>query len=88
MLFLVTSTHEPSECPVPSGGGPHQLINTSVSGVKLIAAISDMAAHRSWFLVEADSVESVQNLLLPSFGIATSITTPVLPIDVAMDAAE
>lgn len=87
MLFLVTSTHEPAQCPVPSGGGPHQLIDTSVPGVNLLAAVSDMAAHRSWFLVEADSVEPVKDMLLPSFGIATSITTPVLPIDVAMDAA-
>ena len=32
----------------------------------------------------ADDVEAVRDLLLPSFGIATSITTPVLPIQVEM----
>ena len=87
MLFLVTSTHEPSACPVPSGGGPQQLIDTSVKGVKLIAAVSDMPAHTSWFLVEAASVEPVRDMLLPSFGKATSITTPVVPIDVQMESA-
>lgn len=85
MLFLVTSTHEPSACPVPSGGGPQQLIDTSVPGVKLVAAVSDMPAHKSWFVVEADSIEPVRDMLLPSFGIATSITTPVVAIDVQMD---
>ena len=76
MLFLITQTHTPETCPSDEGG-PSILYNADAEGVKLIAMYGAFTEHEIYYVVEADSMKSVHQFLLPGLKRCTSDVTPV-----------
>lgn len=76
MLFHITQVHTPELCPKGQGGS-NSLYDDTVEGVKLIGRYGANAQHTLFYVVEADSVNSIQKFLWPGFERCTSTVTPV-----------
>jgi hypothetical protein len=66
MLFHITQTHDPESCP-KGAGGSKVLYNPNAEGLTLRAMYGAFAEHTIYYIVEADSVEAVQEFLFPGF---------------------
>ncbi|MGA2368975.1 MAG: hypothetical protein ABSF74_10470 [Dehalococcoidia bacterium] len=58
-------------------GGSICLYNPKAKGIKLQAMYGAYPQHIIWYVVEADSVEAVQEFLKPGFSRCTSTVTPI-----------
>jgi len=76
MLFIITQVHAPESCPIEAGGSK-VLYNPKAKGIKLQAMYGAYPQHIIWYVVEADSVEAVQEFLTPGFLRCTSTVTPI-----------
>jgi hypothetical protein len=76
MLFMITQVHAPESCPIEAGGSS-VLYNLKAKGTKLQAMYGAYAQHIIWYVVEADSVEAIQEFLTPGFLRCTSTITPI-----------
>jgi len=76
MLFLITQTHTPELCPKDVGGSK-TLYNPKAEGVKLRAMYGAFSEHVIYYIVEADSLDAIQQFLLPAFTRCTCKITPV-----------
>ena len=76
MLFHITQTHTPDDCPVDSGGSS-TLYNADADGVALKAMYGAFSEHVIFYIVEADSFKAVNQFLLPGFKSCTCTVTPV-----------
>lgn len=76
MLFHITQTHTPENCPVDVGGS-QTLYDPNVEGVKLRATYGAFAQHVVYYIVEADSLKAVQKFLDPGWKRCTAVVTPV-----------
>lgn len=76
MLFHITQTHTPENCPIDAGGSKI-LYASSAEGVKLRAMYGAFAQHTIYFIVEADSVEAAHSFLIPGFKRCAATITPV-----------
>ncbi len=76
MLFLITQTHTPEQCPIDAGGSK-TLYNPNVEGVKLRAMYGAFAEHVVYYLVEADSTGAIYRFLEPGMKRCSSNVTPV-----------
>jgi hypothetical protein len=76
MLFMITQVHAPESCPIEAGGSS-VLYNRKAKGAKLQAMYGAYPQHIIWYVVEADSVEAVQEFLTPGFLRCTSTVTPI-----------
>jgi hypothetical protein len=76
MLFHITQTHTPETCPKDEGGSK-VLYDPTVEGIKLRGMYGAFSEHVIYFVVEADSLDTVQQFLLPGFKRCTSKITPV-----------
>ena len=76
MLFMITQVHTAESCPIEAGGSS-SLYNPKAKGIKLQAMYGAYPQHIIWYVVEADSVEAVQEFLTPGFLRCTSTVTPI-----------
>ncbi len=76
MLFHITQTHSPELCPKDEGGSK-VLYNPNAEGVKLRAMHGAFSEHVVWYIVEADSIDAVQQFLLPGFKRCSCSISPV-----------
>ncbi len=76
MLFHITQTHSPELCPKDEGG-PKVLYNPNAEGIKLRAMYGAFSEHVVYYIVEADSIDAVQQFLLPGFKRCTCSISPV-----------
>lgn len=60
MLFHITQTHNPENCPIDEGG-PKILHRKpeEVPGLRLVAAYGAFAEHTMFYIVEADAYDKV-----------------------------
>lgn len=64
MLFLITQTHTPETCPKEKGGMKN-LYAENVLGLALKAVYAIHAAHRIYYIVEADSYKAIAKFWSP-----------------------
>lgn len=76
MLFMITQVHAAESCPIEAGGSK-SLYNSKAKGVKLHAMYGAFPQHIIWYLIEASSVEAIQEFLTPGFIRCTSTITPI-----------
>jgi len=76
MLFMITQVHAAESCPIEARGSS-VLYNPKAKGAKLQAMYGAYPQHTIWYVVEADSVEAVQEFLTPGFLRCTSTVTPI-----------
>ncbi len=76
MLFHITQAHSPELCPKDEGGSK-VLYNPNAEGVKLRAMYGAFSEHVVWYIVEADSIDAVQQFLLPGFKRCSCSISPV-----------
>lgn len=76
MLFHITQTHTPENCPKDVGGSK-TLYNPKVEGVKLRAMYGVFSQHVIYYIVEADSLGAIHKFLDPGWTRCTCTITPV-----------
>ena len=76
MLFHITQTHTPENCPKDVGGSK-TLYDPMAEGVKPRAMYGAFSQHVIYFIVEADSLEAVHKFLDPGWKRCTATVTPV-----------
>lgn len=76
MLFHITQTHTPENCPYGHGGSK-ALHDTTVPGVKLIAMYGAFTEHVIYLIVEANDIDALHKFLLPGMKTCTAKITPV-----------
>jgi hypothetical protein len=76
MLFHITQTHTPENCPKEAGGSK-TLYDSNVGGIKLLAMYGAFAQHVVYYIVEADSLKAIHKFLDPGFKHCTATITPV-----------
>ena len=76
MLFHITQTHTPENCPKETGGSK-TLYNPNAEGVKLLAMYGAFAQHVIYYIVEANSADTIHKFLYPGFKSCTATITPV-----------
>lgn len=76
MLFHITQTHTPENCPRDAGGSK-TLYDSTAPEVKLRAMYGAFAQHVIYYIVEADSTEAVNKFLDPGWVRCTAVVTPV-----------
>lgn len=76
MLFHIAQTHTPENCP-KNVGGSRTLYDPDAEGVKLRAMYGAFSQHMIFYIVEADSLESVHRFLDPGWMRCTATITPV-----------
>jgi hypothetical protein len=76
MLFHITQTHTPENCPYGQGGS-RSLHDASVPGVKLIAMYGAFMEHVIYLIVEANDIDALNKFLLPGMKTCTTRITPV-----------
>ena len=77
MLFHITQTHTPEMCPKDEGGSK-TLYNPEAKDVKLLAMYGAFPEHVIYYIVEAQTIEAVDDFLMPGFKRCTSKITPVI----------
>ncbi|MEW6701173.1 MAG: DUF3303 family protein [Bacteroidota bacterium] len=76
MLFHITQTHTPEDCPKDAGGSK-TLYDLKVEGAKLRAMYGAFSQHVIYYIVEADSLQAVHKFLDPGWKRCTATITPV-----------
>ncbi|MBI2919253.1 MAG: hypothetical protein HYY01_14865 [Chloroflexi bacterium] len=76
MLFLITQTHTPEQCPKDAGGSK-TLYDAAAEGIKLKAMYGAFADHIIYYVVEADSLSAVNKFLDPGWKRCKATVTPV-----------
>ncbi|MBI4180880.1 MAG: hypothetical protein HY528_03010 [Chloroflexi bacterium] len=79
MLFMITQVHEAESCPIEAGGST-ALYNPKAKGVKLQAVYGAYPQHTIWYVIEAESVDVIQEFLTPGFKRCTSTVTPIASV--------
>ncbi len=83
MLFLITQTHNPKDCPKDIGGFRKVFINEGVDGLKLKDVYVEHGSHKIIYIVEAESYESIVKFLEPGMLKCTSSISPVSSLTVS-----
>jgi hypothetical protein len=78
MLFHITQTHPPEQCPKDEGGSTI-LYNPKVEDVKLLARYRALPEHIIYYVVAAETLNAVESFLMPGFERYASKITPVSP---------
>ena len=76
MLFHITQSHTPELCPKDEGGSK-TLYDPRAKGVSLRAMYGAFAEHVIYYVVEADSIQAVNQFLMPGFKRCQCQITPV-----------
>ncbi len=78
MLFLITQTHRPENCPIDAGG--REALHAKpeeIKGLKVVTGFAAYTDHVLYYLVEADDYDAVEKFLTPGFKRCTATITPV-----------
>jgi hypothetical protein len=81
MLFHITQSHTPENCPVGAGGS-NSLFDPTVEGVTVIGRYGANSEHTLFFVVETDDWQALQKFLMPGFAKTTARITPVSEVPV------
>lgn len=76
MLFHITQTHTPENCPKDTGGSK-TLYNPNIEGLKLRAMYGAFSHHVIYYIVEADSLQAIHKFLDPGW---TRCTCTIIPV--------
>ena len=76
MLFHITQSHEPRDCPYGKGGST-SLFDRSAPGVTVHGFWLAFPQHTTYLVVETDDIANLQALLRPGAGVTTCQITPV-----------
>lgn len=78
MLFLITQTHSPGNCPIDAGGREALHADPKkVEGLGVITGFGAYTDHVLYYLVEAEDYDAVEKFLTPGFKRCTATITPV-----------
>lgn len=76
MLFHITQTHAPADCPYDNGGS-RSLFDEKAPGVKLVGYWLAFPEHTTFLVVETDDVANLQRFLRPGHKTCLAEITPV-----------
>lgn len=76
MLFLITQTHTPENCPIEEGGS-EALYDEDVDGIKLRAIYGAFSEHVVYYIVETETIEALNKFLAPGWKRCDATITPV-----------
>ena len=76
MLFHITQSHEPRDCPYGKGGST-SLFDRSAPGVTVHGFWLAFPQHTTYLVVETDDIANLQAPLRPGAGVTTCQITPV-----------
>ena len=66
MLFHITQTHAPDNCPKDEGG-LSDLFNPEAEGVKVIGVYGAFVEHTMYYIIEADDLKAIHRFLDPGW---------------------
>ena len=76
MLFHITQSHAPKDCPYGKGGST-SLFDGESKDVKIHGYWLSFPRHTTYLVVETDNIEHLHAFLLPGAAVTTSEITPV-----------
>lgn len=76
MLFHITQTHAPADCPYGKGGS-RSLFDDKVAGVAVHGYWLAFPQHTTYLVVETDDAANLQDFLRPGAKVCTVEITPV-----------
>jgi hypothetical protein len=76
MLFHITQTHEPKDCPYGKGGS-RSLFDADSTDVKIHGYWLAFPQHTTYLVVETDDIGHLQSFLKPGVGVTNCEITPV-----------
>ena len=76
MLFHITQTHEPKDCPYGKGGSP-KLVDRGAAGITVHGFWLAFPQHTTYYVVEAQDIGALQAFLKPGTGVTTTEIVPV-----------
>ena len=76
MLFHITQSHDPADCPYGKGGS-RSLFDENAAGVTLKGFWLSFPTHTSYLVVEADDAAAINAFLKPGAGTCIAEVTPV-----------
>ena len=79
MVFHITQVHTPETCP-KNEGGSKALYTPDVEGLTIRAIYGAFAEHTIFYVVEAESIRAVHEMLLPGFERCTCDIRPVTEV--------
>lgn len=77
MLFMITQTHGPKECPL-NDENCKPLFDTSKAKVKIKGMYANPPAHTFYFIIESDSFEEIQKIFMDGMTRSVVTITPVM----------
>ena len=76
MLFHITQSHAPGDCPYGAGGST-SLFDGDNPNVKVVGYWLAFPQHTTYLVVETDDILHLQNFLKPGASVTTCEITPV-----------
>jgi hypothetical protein len=76
VLFHITQSHEPHDCPYGRGGST-SLFDGESKDVKVLGYWLSFPKHTTYLVVETDDITHLHSFLLPGARVATCDITPV-----------
>jgi hypothetical protein len=76
MLFHITQSHDPADCPYGKGGSK-SLFDESAPGIKLVGYWLAFPQHTTFLVVETDDAANLQAFLRPGASVCIAEITPV-----------
>ena len=76
MLFHITQSHEPQDCPYGKGGSK-SLFDEGCEGVEIVGYWLAFPQHTTVLVVETDDAGHLQQFLKPGAGVTKSVVVPV-----------
>lgn len=83
MIFLITQTHEPKDCPKDIGGFRKVFINENVEGLTLNGVYITHGSHTIVYIIETDNYDNVVKFLEPGMLKCNSSISPVSSLPVS-----
>lgn len=78
MLFFVTQTHAPEDCPVEEGGTRALHADpATIKGLKVLGGYGAYTEHTLYYLLDAESYAEVDKFLEPGLRRCIADVTPV-----------
>ncbi len=78
MLFLITQSHSPENCPIDAGGRESLYADPrEIKGLKIVSSFAAYTDHVLYYLIEAVDYDPIEKFLTPGFTRCTATVTPV-----------
>jgi hypothetical protein len=76
MLFHITQSHDPQDCPYGRGGST-SLFERDSTTVKIVGYWLSYPQHTTYLVVETDDIDHLHEFLRPGAGVTVCDITPV-----------